>query len=186
MDSERVARALAVAVASSPVARSNDERRTIGASRAMTPSVDGRGLGLRANTQRRVTTRHDPPHPRTRFAHRARRRHTRARTATTRPSTRAMRAAYRDRGVVASPFRRDARGRRATRGTARRGGATAASAATTARLTREQCVEYVRSGCKPRDRFRCARDDASTGRRDDGRRARRAVMTDASMTWLGW
>ena len=79
-----------------------------------------------------------------------------------------MRAAYRDRGDVASPFRRDARRGRATRGTARRGGATAASAATTARLTREQCVEYVRSGCKPRDRFRCARDDATTGRRETG------------------
>jgi len=100
--------------------------------------------------------------------------------------SRNMRAAFRDRGVVASPFHRDARRRRGTRGTARRGGATAASAATTARLTREQCVEYVRSGCKPRDRFRCARMDATMRRRDDGRRARRAGMTDVSMTWLGW
>jgi hypothetical protein len=91
--------------------------------------------------------------------------------------SRNMRAAFHDRGAAASPFRRDARVRRATRGTARRGGAAAASAATTARLTRERCVEYVRSGCKPRDRFRCARIDASTRRRGDGRRARRAGMT---------
>jgi len=40
-----------------------------------------------------------------------------------------------------------------------------------AAVTREQCVEFIRSGCKPKSAFRCVRDDA----RSDARKTRTAA-----------
>jgi len=71
--------------------------------------------------------------------------------------------------VVASLGARDSGRRRTARPKARRRGGASASAAATAKLTRERCVEYVRSGCKTRDRFRCvAVSDEGVGRNAGG------------------
>jgi len=70
--------------------------------------------------------------------------------------------------VVASLGARDSGRRRTARPRARRRGGASASAAATAKLTREQCVEYVRSGCKTRDRFRCVSGEGVGAGRNAG------------------
>ncbi len=45
-----------------------------------------------------------------------------------------------------------------------------------AAVTREQCVEFIRSGCKPKSAFRCARDGRSDANATGGKRVKAATL----------
>ena len=54
-----------------------------------------------------------------------------------------------------------------------------------AAVTREQCVEFIRSGCKPKSAFRCARDGRSDANATGGKRVKAAtLMTLLFCIWV--